>query len=256
MTSSETNTADDATESSVLRNVTTEMFGTTFVVLAGVGALVLSNGALSNIGVALCFGLALAISIGVIGAVANPMFTLALLIVREISPREAMGDWVGQIGGGILGAALLFGINDLTRFGSGVNGWDHSGFTSPGSVMAAELVFGVVLVVVLLSSISQGFSKSAIAAFTGGAYAIVTFVLLDLDGGGANPARSLGAAIFADTDPNALGQVWAFIVVPMVAAVAAVFVWLAIDDAELDDTIFDETILDDAQNVLTGDRTD
>ena len=34
------------------------------------------------------------------------------------------------------------------------------------------------------------------------------------------------------------------------------FVWLAIDDADIDDTVFDETILDDAQNLLTGDTTD
>ena len=49
---------------------------------------------------------------------------------------------------------------------------------------------------------------------------------------------------------------WVFVVVPLVAAVAAVFVWLAIDDAEVDDTIFDETFIDDAQNALTGDRSD
>jgi len=222
-------------DASVMRNVATETTGTTLLMLAGPGALALTNGSISELGVALSVGIALAISIGVIGAVANPIFTLALLVVREVSVREAMGDWVGQLLGGVIGGALIFGINDLTRVSAGANGWDRSGFNGLGSVMAAELVFGVVIVVVLLSSISQGFSTAAIATFTGGAYAIAHLVLLGIDGGGLNPARSIGSAIFSDTEPNALGQLWVFVVVPLVAAVAAVFVWLAIDDAELDD---------------------
>ena len=43
--------------------------------------------------------------------IANPMFTLAMMLVREITVREAIGDWIGQLAGGILGGALIFGIN-------------------------------------------------------------------------------------------------------------------------------------------------
>lgn len=238
-------------QASFARNITTELVATTLLMLAGPGALALSNGSIGDLGVALSFGLAIAISIGVIGAVANPVFTLALLVVREIPVREAIGDWIGQFAGGILGAALIFGLNGLTRVSAGANGWDRNGFAGLGTVMAAELVFGAVIVVVFLSSIGQGFSTGTIAAFTGGAYAIASLILLGLDGAGLNPARSVGSAIFSDTDPNALGQLWVFVLVPLVAAVAAVFVWLAIDDAEVDDTIFDETFVDDL-----GDRVD
>ena len=235
------------------RNISTELVATTLVMLAGPGVLALTSGGVGDLGVAVSFGIAMAIAIGVLGAVANPMFTLALLVVREITVREALGDWIGQVLGGVLGGALIFGINDLTRVERGANGWDRNGFGELGSVISAELVFGVVVVLVLLSSISKGFSMAAIATFTGAAYAVAHLVLLDLDGGGVNPARSIGSAIFSDTDPNALGQLWVFVVVPLVAAVAAVFVWLAIDDAEVDDTIFDDTLVDDAQNALTGD---
>ncbi len=238
---------------SVARNVTTELVATTLLMLAGPGAIVLSRGTIDELGVALSFGVAMAIAIGVIGAVANPIFTLALLVVREITPAEAIGDWVGQLAGGVLGAALVFGMNDLTRVSDGSNGWDRDGFASLGTVIAAELVFGIVVVVVLLSSISKGLATSSIAAFTGGTYAIAHLVLLGIDGGGLNPARSIGSALFST---DAIGQVWVFVLVPLVAAVAAVFVWLAIDDAEVDDTVFDDTFVDDAQNVLTGDRTD
>ena len=235
------------------RNVSTELVATAFVMLAGPGVLALTSGGVGDLGAAIAFGASIAIAIGVLGAVANPMFTLALLVVREITLREAIGDWVGQVLGGVLGGALIFGINDLTRVERGANGWDRNGFGALGSVISAELIFGIVVVVVLLSSISRGFSMSSIALFTGATYAVAHLVLLDIDGGGINPARSIGSAIFSDTDPNALGQLWVFVIVPLVAAVAAVFVWLAIDDAEIDDTIFDDTLLDDAQNRLTGD---
>jgi aquaporin Z len=240
----------------IARNVMTELVGTSLVMLAGPGAIVLSGGAISDLAVALSFGAAMAIAIGVIRAVANPMFTLALVLIREISPRDAVGDWTGQALGGIIGGALIWGINDLDRAGVGANGWDRNGFGELGSVIAAELVFGVFLVVVLLAAISQRHSTAAIAAFTGGMYAVGMLVLRGIDGGGLNPARSIGSAIFSDTDPNALAQLWVFVLVPLVAAFAAVFVWLAIDDADLDDTVFDETILDDAQNLVTGDATD
>ena len=47
-------------------------------------------------------------------------------------------------------------------------------------VLAAELAIGTIVVVVLLSSISQQRSNSAVAAFTGAAYALGTLFLLDL----------------------------------------------------------------------------
>lgn len=249
-----TTTTPSSNGETIGRNVAAEAVGTTLLMLAGPGTLVLSS--VGDLGAALAFGIALAVSIGVIGAVANPVFTVALLLVREINMREAVGDWAGQLIGGILGGALIFGINDLTRVSSGANGWDRSGFSTTstlGSVIAAELVFGIVLVVVFLSAISQGLSKSSIAAFTGGIYAVGHLVLIGLDGGGMNPARSIGSAVFSDADPNALAQLWPFVLVPLVAAVAGVFVWLAIDDAEVDDTVFDDTFIDDAQNRITGD---
>lgn len=251
----QTGPSNDVSDASapLARNIATEMVATTFVMLAGPGALALTSGGIGDLGAALAFGAAMAISIAVLGAVANPMFTLALLLVREISVREAIGDWFGQFAGGVVGGVLIFGMNDLDRVERGANGWDRNGFGALGSVISAELIFGIVVVVVLLSSISKGFSMTSIAAFTGIAYGMAHLVLLDLDGGGINPARSLGSAIFSDTDPNALGQVWVFVLVPMVAAVGGVFVWLAIDEADIDDTIFDETPLDDLQNRITGD---
>ena len=55
-------------ESSTGRNVAAEFVGTTIVMLGGPGLLVLGGDDLGPLGVALGFGLAMAISIGVIGS--------------------------------------------------------------------------------------------------------------------------------------------------------------------------------------------
>ena len=225
---------------STVRLIAAEFAGTTVVMLGGPGLMVLGGGSIGTLEAALGFGLAMAIAMGVIGAVANPMFSLALYLARQITPREAVSDWIGQFLGAIFGAALIFGINDTERLPSAANGWDRNGFGELGSVLAAELVLSVVVVVVLLSAVSQRMSTSAVAAFTGATYGLAMLLLVGIDGGGINPARSLGSAIFADTDPNALGQVWAFILVPLIGAFGGLMLWLRIDDASIDDTVFDD----------------
>ena len=59
-------------ETSTGRNVAAEFVGTTIVMLGGPGLIVLGGDDIGPLGVAVGFGLAIAISIGVIGAVANP----------------------------------------------------------------------------------------------------------------------------------------------------------------------------------------
>ena len=228
----------------ISRNIAAELVGTLIVMLTGPGVLVLAEPEVGTFGAAVGFGIGIAVAIGVIGAVANPAFTLALLLAREVRPQEALGDWIGQLLGGIGGAAIIWGINDQTRVAIGANGWDRNGLSGPGAVIAAELVFAVVVVVVLLSSIANGSSTAAIAGFTGLAYGAAHLVLIPISGGGLNPARSIGSAIFSDADPHALGQVWVFVVVPLIGAVAALFVWLAVHEAEIDDTVFDDTLID------------
>ncbi|MEO6653895.1 MAG: aquaporin [Ilumatobacteraceae bacterium] len=256
------------TETSTGRLAGAEFVGTVIVMLGGPGLLILGGDQIGSLGVALGFGASIAIAIGAIGAVANPMFSLALWFSKGIATRELLADWVGQFVGAIFGALLIFGMNDTTRFTSATNGWQPgdpvdsgvdlgihlSGFADLGVVLAAELVLGTIVVVVLLSAISQLLSNSAVAALTGTAYAVATLFLLNLSGAGINPARSLGTALFADTDPNALVQVWVFILVPVAAAFAGTLVWLAIDEATIDDTRFDDTFLETAGDAVTHDH--
>lgn len=249
------------------RLVAAEFVGTTLVMVGGPGLVVLGGADIDSLTVAIGFGVSLAIAIGVIGAVTNPMFSLALWFAKAITGKELAGDAIGQTLGAIFGAFVLFSLNDTTRFTRGTNGWEPStdvasgidlglhlsGFANLGVVIAAELLLCTLLVVILLSSISQQTSNGVMAAFVGAGYTVAMLFLIPISGGGINPARSLAMAIFADTEPNALGQVWPFLVVPVVAAFAGLAVWLSIDDSTVDDTVFDDSFVESAVDAATGD---
>ena len=55
------------------------------------------------------------------------------------------------------------------------------------------------------------------------ALTLVHLVGIPLDGTSVNPARSFGPALFAGGD--AMGQVWLFIVAPLIGALVAVIAW-------------------------------
>lgn len=256
--------ADAGVGSHLVRDAGAELVATAVVVICGPGLLVF-GGDVGTLGVAVGFGASIALAIGVLGAVANPMFSLALWMARAITLRQAVADWIGQFLGGLVGGAILWALADTARLRVGVNGWQPSDgvpdgldlgittgpFAELGVVLAAELVFCVLLTVVLLSSLREDPGNPAAAgAFVGLATTVATLFLLELSGAGLNPARSLGVAVFADTDPNALGQVWLFIVVPAIAAVVGLFVWLAIDEATIDSTVFDDTVVESASDAV------
>jgi aquaporin Z len=238
-----------------------ELVGTTVVMLGGPGLMIVGGDDIGRVGIALGFGFAYALAIGVIGAVANPMFSLALWFGKSITSRELFADWIGQFLGAVFGAAIIFGLNDTTRFTTGVNGWETSsdfgapitGFQQLGVVIGAELVAGAIVVLVLLTAIKEHRSNTAAAAFVGVGMALVAMLLQPISGVGVNPARSLATAIFADTDPNALSQVWVFVLVPIAAAFVGLVAYLAIDDSTIDDTVFDDTALESVTDAVTGD---
>ena len=65
---------------------------------------------------------------------------------------------------------------------------------------------------------------------------MIHFATIPVDNTSVNPARSVGAAIFSGGD--ALGQLWVFIVFPLVGAVLGVLIWLLVHEASLEETMF------------------
>lgn len=233
------------------RVLSAELVGTAVLVLCGVGAIVLGDTSLGVLGIALSFGLALLVMMYVIGPVSgchlNPAVTLALLLAKRVSKKHAVYAWIGQVVGAVFGAALVYGIasgrDGWERDAFGANGWDRDGLNGLGSTIIVEILFTALLVVVMLVVTVRVLDAEVAGIAVGLTYALAHLVTFTVDGTGINPARSLASAIFADTNPNALGQLWAFIVFPMVGAVIGVVVWLLIDDSQLEDTMLDTDFL-------------
>lgn len=223
------------------RKLVAEFVGTFLLVFLAVGAAVFGiaakvgtegNGPGNGVvGVALAFGLVLlgiAYAFGpVSGAHVNPAVTLAMLLGRKMPTNEAVGFWIAQFLGAILGGAVLklfvsaFGVTDYTG-GLGTNSYNNGSINMAGAfVLEILLTAAFVLVILLVTErvAAPGFAGLAI----GLALTAVHLVGIPLDGTSVNPARSFGPALFAGGD--ALGQVWLFLLAPLVGAVVAVLVW-------------------------------
>ena len=235
-----------------------ELIGTAVLVLCGPGAAILAGDRIGVLGIALAFGFALLVMAYVIGPISgchiNPAVTLAMWLIRKITIKRACYSWAGQVVGGIFGAAIIFGIasgrDGYERDGFASNGWGRDGFSGLGATIVVEIVFTALLVLVILGTTGPKFAAGFNGLTAGLTLALIHLVTIPIDNTSVNPARSLATAIFADTDPNALGQLWAFILFPMVGAVVGVFVWLLVDDSRLEDTRLDTDFLRTARDRL------
>lgn len=225
-----------------VRKLLAEFVGTFLLVFLAVGAAVFGIAAVVGVdqkgpgsgivGVALAFGLVLlgiAYAFGpVSGAHVNPAVTLAMLLGRRLPVGDAIGYWIAQFLGAIAGGAVLklfvssFGVTDYTG-ALGTNSYDNGAINMTGAfVLEALLTAAFVLVILLVTErvAAPGFAGLAI----GLTLTLVHLVGIPLTGTSVNPARSLGPALFSGGD--AMGQVWLFILAPLVGAVIAVIIWM------------------------------
>lgn len=222
-----------------------EALGTAVLVGGGVGTAVLAPG-IGQVGVALAFGFSVLVMVYVIGPVSgghmNPAITLGMRLARKIDTAHAVVAWAGQLLGGAIGGFVIWGIasgQDGWSSGSfGSNGWAQlsPGAYGLGSVIVAEVVFTALLVLVALSTTGSKFAVGVNGVAIGITLAVIHLISIQVDNTSVNPARSFGAAIFAEFDSDALQQLWAFVVFPLVGAIVGVFLWLMIDDARLEGT--------------------
>lgn len=219
-----------------MKKYTAEFIGTTLLVLFGCGTTVAAAALLGAMGmlapafstltVAAAFGLAVAVltlSFGKIsGGHLNPAVSVALWVRGKMSVKDLLGYIIAQFAGGIAGAALLTVIVG-GRTSLAANGYDTlSTFgSSMWMVLLIEAIITFTLVWVFLSVRGEDEFNPSQAVYMGLATAAVYLFAYPFTGASANPARSLGPAIFQEGD--ALSQVWLFILAPVLgAAVAAV----------------------------------
>ena len=222
-----------------------EAVGTFVLVLGGVGSAVLAGDAIQTLGIAIAFGLTLLVMAYAIGPISgchiNPAVTAGLLLTGKIERDQAVRYWIAQVAGAVAASLVIFilikskaGGYDLSDEGFGSNGYgSHSagGYNLLGAIVTEVVLTGLLVFVVLACT-----DKLAEAAFAGIPIGLtlmlIHLVAIPIDGTSVNPARSIGPALF--TGSWALGQLWVFVVFPLVGAVLGATVYRALFGHEQD----------------------
>ena len=209
------------------RKLGAELIGTALLVFFGVGVATLSfgfaaTGASFSAGVvatALTFGLVLlglAYAIGPIsGCHVNPAVTMGALLAGRIKANEAVGYWVAQFVGGILGALLLWGMFSTSPLynrkvtGLGTDGWGANSHIhiGAGGAFLAEVVLTAMFVFVILRVTSKTANAAVAGVVIGLTLTLVHLIGIPITGTSVNPARSLGPALIVGGEALQAGLV-------------------------------------------------
>ncbi len=223
---------------SLPQRITAELFGTFVLVSAVVGTAIFTSPKAGILPIALAVGLAVLVSAYAVGHISgghfNPAVTLGAAAAGRFAWKETPFYILAQLVGGALGATFIYvllvtgpaGSLDAAvagRFAS--NGYDAGSLDGYGlvPVIVTEVVLTAVFLYVILGvtdrRAASGFAPLAI----GLTLVVIHLIAIPVSGASVNPARSIASAIFGG--PDALGQVWVFIVAPIVGAVIAGFTY-------------------------------
>ena len=212
-----------------------ELSGTLFLVLIGCGSVVIAGQQVGFLGIAFAFGLTVLVMVYAIGPISgchiNPAITVAMLVAKKISGRDAVGYIVAQCLGAIIGAAILLAVAtgkadySVASVGLGQNGY---GALSPhqfsmGACFLAEVVLAFLFLFVIFGSTHANAPKGFAGIAIGLTLVVIHIVGIPITGTSVNPARSLGPALFVGG--QALAQLWLFIVAPILGGILAALVW-------------------------------
>jgi aquaporin NIP len=200
-----------------------EALGTFALVFLGCGAIAVGarSGELGHTGVALAFGMVIAVMIYALGHICgahfNPAVSIGFAVGRHFPWSRAATYAIAQVAGATLGAlvlrATLGADTDL-----GVT--QPSGSDAQSLAWEALLTFFLMLVITAVATDTRAVGEAAALAI-GGMVALGALVGGPISGASMNPARSIGPALVA-TD---LSSLWVYIVGPVAGAVLAALVY-------------------------------
>ena len=219
------------------RHLIAEFIGTFALILVGAGALAVTDISLDAhtykfdnlLGVALAHGLIVVAFIYAYGHISgthiNPAVTLGLLVAGEIRFYTAIGYWIVQFAGGILGALVLKGMlpvdGDL-----GVTILAENVSVTQGLFVEIVLTFFLANTIfnTAVSGKAENFAGLAIGA------TLVSCILMGgpLTRASLNPARTLGPAIAAGAEHAQWGNIWLYFVGPFIGAVLAALLYIGV----------------------------
>lgn len=211
------------------RPVLAEFLGTALFVFIGAGSVVanaVTNGGVTNLGIALAHGVGMAVLISslmhISGGHFNPAVSLGVFVAGKIDGKT-LGRYVAaQLVGGIVGAALVRLLFNAASVRAVSAGTPHLSLT----ISFVQAVGLEALLTFFLVSAVFGTAISSQAPKIGGfgiglAIFVSTLVAGGLTGAALNPARAFGPAIIAWTF-HAQGVYW---IGPAIGGAAAGLVW-------------------------------
>jgi len=223
----------------MIRKFAVEFLGTAILVFVAVGVATLMFGfkfdggsvAAGVVAIALAFGLTLLALVYLIGPISgshvNPAVTVGALLAGRIPLIEAVGYWIAQFAGGIVGALVLWGtfatspMYSRTSTGLGTDGYGSMSMIhiGVGGAFIFEAILTAIFVFIVLRVTSATANAATAAIAIGLTLTVVHLLGIPITGTSVNPARSLGPALVVGG--TALSQVWLFIVAPLVGGVLA-----------------------------------
>lgn len=224
-----------------------ELFGTFLLVFAVAGTALFAaktpDVGVGYLGIALAIGISVIVGIYAVGHISgghfNPAISLGAAAAGRITWGDALGYIIAQIVGGIIASSILFAIAadgptgflaEAQKSGFAANGY---GEHSPGgfglvAVIIAELVLTAVFIYVVLGSTDRRAPAGFAGLSIGLTLTLIHLISIPISGTSVNPARSIATAIYGG--PDALGQLWVFILVPVVGGLIAGFTYKLLFD--------------------------
>ena len=223
-----------------------ETIGTFWLTLGGCGSAVIAAAfpeiGIGLLGVSFAFGLTvltMAYAIGhVSGCHLNPAVTVGLAAGGRF-PANQIGPYVGaQIVGAVIGATVLYLIASGAPGFDAAKGFAANGYGahSPGhygllSCFVTEVIMTMMFLFIIMGSTHGkapvGFAPIAI----GLGLTLIHLISIPVTNTSVNPARSIGPALFAGG--WAIGQLWLFIVAPLVGGALGGILYRWVSDQPL-----------------------
>lgn len=198
-----------------LQKPAAEFIGTFFLVFVGTGAVIvndISGGALTHLGIALAFGLAVAVMIYTVGDISgahmNPAVSYGFWLAGRFPASELLPYISSQCLGAIAASLVLHGLFPTH---------ETLGATLPSGVWWQSLVLEVLLAFFLMfviMNVSSGAKETGIMAglAIGGLVGLEALFAGKISGASMNPARSLGPALVS----GQMHFLWLYIIAPVV----------------------------------------
>lgn len=207
-----------------------EFIATFALVFCGTGAIIVneqSNGILGLIGIALAFGIIVSAMIYIFGNISgahiNPSVTIAFLIGKLTSKRDALFYISAQILGAILASVLLkFTFSKNLTLGT----------TIPSGELLQSFILEFILTFFLMLTILGVTSKKEFSNISGLVIgSVVTGIILfagPISGGSFNPARSFAPAIVSGNST----ALWIYLTAPTLGTIVAMLILKSFNKTE------------------------